>query len=243
MKQIGKVDILAFGAHPDDVELSCSGTLLHHIDMGYSIGIVDLTLGELGTRGDAALRTQEAFLAAQKMGASFRYQMRLADAFFGQSKDELLALIQVIRQAQPKIVLANALSDRHPDHGRAAKLVADACFYSGLFKINTADTHGVPLPPWRPDLVLHYIQDHHLKADLVFDISSYMDKKIEIISCFSSQFYNPNSHEPESPISGKSFFDYIRAKAKVFARPIFAEYAEGFQLARPAGVKNLFDLQ
>jgi len=237
--KIQEVDILAIGVHPDDVELSCSGTLLGHIAKGYSVGLLDLTLGELGTRGNAALRTEEAMHAAFKLGATFRKQLDLPDGFFEWSFKEIIKIISIVRAAKPKIVFANALSDRHPDHGRAAKLTADALFYSGLQKITTFDSNGLPQNRWRPENLFHYIQDHQLNADIVFDISDYMDQKIEIIKSFKSQFYDPNSSELDSPISGEDFFDLLKAKAKIYGRSINVKYGEGFNTTGPFEVKDL----
>ncbi len=238
LNRINTVDILAIGVHPDDVELSCSGTLFSLIRKGYSVGLLDLTLGELGTRGNANIRTQEAFQAAQMLQAKFRIQLDLPDGFFEWSKSEILKIISVIRSAKPKLVFANAIKDRHPDHGRAAKLVSDALFYSGLQKIITKDANGTIQERWRPARILHYIQDHHLDADVAINISDYMDAKIELIKCFKSQFYNPDSTEADSPISGKDFFEFIKAKAKIYGRSIQVEYAEGFNYNGPYPVKD-----
>ena len=241
-----KVDILAIGVHPDDIELSCSGTLLRHLDQGKTVGLLDLTRGELGTRGSAEIRDEEAAAAAKLMGASFRLNLKMADGFFAYSKTNLLEIIRVIRSCQPDIVLANALNDRHPDHGRAAKLEADACFYSGLAKISTVDAEGNPQERWRPKAVYHYIQDFHLKPDFVVDISPYIDRKFELIYAFRSQFHVPGSNEYHkelnSPISGEDFMEYMRSRAATYGRPSGFKYAEGFNIARTIGVKNLFDL-
>lgn len=241
-----KVNILAIGAHPDDVELSCSGTLLRHLKMGKTVGLLDLTRGELGTRGTADIRDKEAAHAAQLMGAAFRKNLHLPDGFFDRSQENIVKIIEVIRWCQPDIVLANALSDRHPDHGRAAKLVAEACFYSGLVKIETNDEAGNVQDRWRPKAVYHYIQDHNLKPDFVVDISAYIDKKLELVLAFKSQFYIPGDTEFQkelsSPISGKDFVDFLRAKARSYARDAGFEYAEGFNVARTPGVLDLFDL-
>ncbi|MCB0636199.1 MAG: bacillithiol biosynthesis deacetylase BshB1 [Lewinella sp.] len=240
------VDILAIAAHPDDVELACSGTLLKHIDQGYTVGILDLTRGELGTRGSAEIRANEAAEAARLMGATFRHNVGLADGFFPYSEESIRRIIPVIRTARPRIVLANSLSDRHPDHGRAAKLIADACYYSGLAKIETTDEHGRAQEHWRPHAIYHYIQDHNLTPDFVVDISPYLEKKMELIMAFGSQFYNPEAseyaEELESPISSKSFFDYLTAKAAAYGRIANYDFAEGFNVARTPGVRNLFDL-
>lgn len=233
------VDILAIGVHPDDIELSCSGTLLKHIEKGFVVGLLDLTRGELGTRGSATIRMSEAMDAATLMGAKFRVMLDFADGFFNWDKSSILKIIQVIRSAKPTIILANALSDRHPDHGRAAKLIADAAFYSGLQKISTQDENSNEQERWRPKQILHYIQDHQLAADVIIDISSVMEMKLKLVQCFKSQFYNPDSPEPNSPISGKDFFDVIKAKNKTYGRPAGVEYAEGFNVEGPVLLKDL----
>jgi bacillithiol biosynthesis deacetylase BshB1 len=238
-----KIDILAIGVHPDDIELSACGTLLRHIDMGYSVALCDLTQGELGTRGNAALRLQEAEMARIRMGAVARENLGMSDGFFTHNEENMRKIIQVIRKYQPDIVLANAVSDRHPDHGRASKLISEACFYAGLSKIEIHDSNGSLLPAWRPTAVYHYIQDRHRTPDFVVDISSYIEKKMDCIMAFSSQFYNPDSGEPDTPISSMQFLDFLRAKNRVFARDINVEYAEAFNVERTIGVKDLFDLQ
>ena len=241
-----KIDILAVGVHPDDVELSASGTLLKHIEMGKTVGLLDLTRGELGTRGTADIRDEEAASASQKMGAQFRKNLRMADGFFSHSKDNLLKIIEVIRWCKPEIVLANSLEDRHPDHSRAAKLTADACFLSGLIKIPTTDTNGLQQNPWRPKALYHYIQDMDLTPDFVVDITPFMDQKMALILTFRSQFFLPRADEYKSelktPISGKDFMEFMYAKNRSFGRPIGVEYAEGFLKSRVYGVKTLFDL-
>ncbi|MCE3258946.1 MAG: bacillithiol biosynthesis deacetylase BshB1 [Bacteroidetes bacterium] len=236
-----KVDILAVGVHPDDVELSCSGTLLKHIASGKKAGILDLTKGELGTRGSAQLRTQEAMSAAKILGVDFRTQLDFKDGFFQNDEFHQRKIIEQIRKHQPEIILCNAVSDRHPDHGRAAKLVADACFYSGLVKIETL-MDGKPQAAWRPKAVYHYIQDNFIHPDFVVDISGFIDKKHEAIMAFSSQFYNPKSTEPATPISSKEFLEQLNAKMAIWARAIGTSYAEGFTVNRYPGVKDLFDL-
>ncbi|MBK7303800.1 MAG: bacillithiol biosynthesis deacetylase BshB1 [Saprospiraceae bacterium] len=236
-----KVDILAIGVHPDDVELSCGGTLALHKSLGHSFGILDLTEGELGTRGNAEQRKKEAFRAAEILGAEFRHILNIGDGFFQHEENNLKEIIRVIRACRPRIVFANALSDRHPDHGRAAKLVNDACFLSGLRKVNT-DYNNVNQESWRPEVLYHYIQDHYLKPDLVVDISGFLDKKMESIMAFESQFYKEGSSEPESPISGKDFLDFIKSKSRVVGRASGVEYGEGFNTARPIGVRNIFGL-
>lgn len=237
-----KLDILAIGVHPDDVELSASGTILKHIALGKTVGILDLTRGELGTRGSAALRTQEANRSAKILGVSVREQLNMADGFFENNEAHQKQIMQIIRKFQPEIVLCNAVSDRHPDHGRAAKLTSDACFYSGLVKIETKE-EGKTQAAWRPKAIYHYIQDQFIEPDFVVDITAYMDKKMESILAFSSQFYDPNSREPETPISSKSFMENVKAKSALFGRAINCNYAEGFTVSRYIGVENLFDLR
>jgi N-acetylglucosamine malate deacetylase 1 len=236
-----KLDILAVGVHPDDVELSCAGTLLRHIDLGYKVGLLDLTLGELGTRGNAEIRTQEALNSAQIMGALVREQLDIEDGFFTHNQANLLKIIHIVRKYQPEIIFANALEDRHPDHGRAAKLIADACFLSGLIKIETSDK-GEKQAAWRPKNVYHYIQDRVLKADFAIDISDYMEKKFACIAAFKSQFFDPLSNEPVTPISSQSFLDAIKGKDSIYGRYIGCNYAEGFNISRVMGIKNIFDL-
>lgn len=238
-----KLDILVIGVHPDDIELSASGTILKHIALGKTVGVLDLTRGELGSRGNAELRTEEANKAAKILGLSIREQLNMADGFFENNETHQKQIIQIIRKYQPEIILCNAISDRHPDHGRAAKLTSDACFYSGLSKVETrADDHKLQAP-WRPKAVYHYIQDNFIEPDFVVDITAHMDKKMESIMAYSSQFFDPNSKEPETPISSKNFMEYIKAKSSVFGRAINCDYAEGFTVNRYIGVENLFDLR
>lgn len=241
-----KVDILAIGVHPDDVELSCSGTLLKHLSMGKTVGLLDLTRGEMGSRGNAQIREQEANEAAKMMGAAFRLNLDMPDCFATWSEENLRKIIRVIRWCQPEIVLANAIDDRHPDHGRAAKLSADACFYAGLVKIETTWEDGTQQAAHRPRAVYHYIQDKNLQPDFVVDISGFMNRKMELVMAFKSQFYLPSEsgfqNEPQTPISGQDFMEFLRAKARTYARPLGLEYAEGFNVARTIGVGNLFDL-
>ena len=237
-----KVDILAIGVHPDDVELCASGTILKHLDLGYTVAICDLTQGELGTRGSGPLRLQEAEKAKQILGISHRENLGMADGFFQHNEENIKKIAKVIRKYKPEIVLANAVTDRHPDHGRASKLISDACFYAGLVKIETRDDEGLIQSAWRPKAVYHYIQDRDLKADFVVDITQYLDKKIESIMAYSSQFFDPESKEPETPISSKAFIDYMKAKNRAYGRDLGAEYAEAFTVEHNMGVKNLFDL-
>lgn len=237
-----KIDILAIGIHPDDVELCASGTLLHHAALGKTFGILDLSRGELGTRGTAEIRLQEAANAAKILGAAFRETLDIPDGLFTHTPENWLKIVRVIRACRPDIVLCNAPDDRHPDHGRAAKMTADACFYAGLEKIQTFDSEGKKQEKWRPKTVYHYIQDKQLTPDFAVDITPYFPKKMESIMAFRSQFYDPNSDAPDTPISGKDFLDFMAAKMQVFGRPISAQYAEGFLFSRTPGVLNLFDL-
>jgi bacillithiol biosynthesis deacetylase BshB1 len=236
-----KLDILAFAAHPDDVELSCSATLMKHIDMGKKVGIIDLTQGELGTRGNVETRYAEAELSSKIMGIHVRVNLKLQDGFFDFSEENKRLIIQQIRRFQPEIVLANAIEDRHPDHGQAAKLVADSCFLAGLRKIETSYA-GESQFAHRPKAVYHYIQDHNLNPDFLVDTSAYLDRKLEAIKAFKTQFYDPNSIEPATPISGEDFFDFIKSRMIQSGRIIGVKYAEGFTAAREIGVHNLFDL-
>jgi N-acetylglucosamine malate deacetylase 1 len=241
-----KLDILAIGVHPDDVELSCSGTLLKHIAMGDKVGLLDLTRGELGTRGTAETRDVEAENAKNLMGALVRENVAMQDGFFTHNEENLLKIIKILRKYQPSIVLINAIDDRHPDHGRASKLTSDACFLSGLIKINTEDELGNRQPAWRPKFVYHYIQDRSLKADFVVDITPFMEQKIELILTYKTQFsaaVNLTDEMPQTPISSPIFLEALKAKDRVYGRLINAEFGEAFTCERPIGVKNLFDLE
>jgi len=236
-----KIDILAFGAHPDDVELSAAGTLLKEASAGKKIGIIDLTQGELGTRGSAELRREEAAASAKILSLSCRENLEMKDGFFQNDETHIREIVRMIRKYQPEIVLANAPSDRHPDHGRAAKLVADACFYSGLRKIDTEE-EGESQQAWRPKTLYHYIQDYYQKPDLVIDVSHFVEPKMKAIKAFSSQFYDPDSNEPDSPIAVKNFFDFIEGRMINMGRYIQADYGEGFLKSRPLGVDSLTHL-
>ena len=235
------IDILAIGAHPDDVELACSGTLLHHAALGHSFAIVDLTAGELGTRGTAETRAVEAAEAAQILGAKERINLGLKDGFFLPDEASLRKLIEAIRYFKPRIVLANAIEDRHPDHGKGADFISRACFLSGLPKIETA-FQGKPQEAHRPAAVYHFIQDRFIKPDLVVDITPYYDTKMKAIMAFKSQFYNPNSPEPQTPISSSEFMAAHIGRARDMGRIISAEFGEGFTVERAPGVRNFFDL-
>jgi bacillithiol biosynthesis deacetylase BshB1 len=233
-----KVDILAIAAHPDDVELACAGTILKHIEQGYTVGIVDLTQGELGTRGSAEIRHIEASNSAQILGVKFRNNLNLGDGFFEENEATLKAIITQIRAAKPKIVLANSLKDRHPDHGRASALISRACFLAGLPKIETS-LNNVPQEAHRPKATYFYIQDYNIGADFIVDITAQYDKKLESILAFKSQFYDPNSPEPNTPISSKEFISFLEGRALEYGRLIGVKYGEGFKIDRPIGIENL----
>ncbi len=238
-----KLDILAIAAHPDDVEISASGTVIRHINLGYRAGIIDLTRGELGTRGNEEIRMKEAGEAAKIVGFEIRENLGLSDGFFSNHKDDLLKLVQAIRTYRPEILLANAIDDRHPDHPKAAAFVREGAFLAGLSKIDTFDKRGNTQERWRPKAIYHYIQDYQLHPDLVVDITPYFEQKMKSMLAFRSQFYDPGSAEPDSPISGKDFLDFIEAKARIFGRYIGVDYAEGFNVQRPAGVDDLMALR
>lgn len=237
-----KLDILVFGAHPDDVELGCAGTILKEISLGKTVGIVDLTHGELGTRGSAEIRGQEATDAAKILGVSVRENLNMRDGFFVNDEKHQLEIIKMIRKYQPEIVLCNAIDDRHIDHGKGSKLVSDACFLSGLLKIETV-LDGEIQKPWRPKLVYHYIQWKNIEPDFVVDISGFTDKKIESILAYRSQFYDPNSKEPESPISSKNFLESLNYRSRDLGRLTGVEHAEGFTVERYLVVNSLGDLK
>lgn len=235
------IDILAFGAHPDDVEISCGGTLLRYAYEGKQIAIVDLTQGELGTRGSGGLRMEECKAASQILGLVDRVNLGMADGFFEENEDHLHQIIREIRHFRPKLIFANSIRDRHPDHGRAAALVARAAFLSGLPKIKT-ERNGISQEAFRAPMLLHYIQDIYIEPDVVLDVSAYAADKIKLVQCFSSQFFDPNSTEPETPISNAHFFEFMKGRMLQFGRPIGAQYAEGFTVNRTLGVSDLFHL-
>ncbi|MDG1658437.1 MAG: bacillithiol biosynthesis deacetylase BshB1 [Crocinitomicaceae bacterium] len=237
-----KLDILAFAAHPDDIELSASGTLMKHIAAGKKVGIVDLTQGELGSRGSVELRYEEAAASAEVLGIHTRVNLKMEDGFFEINEANKRLVVEQIRRFQPEIVLANAINDRHPDHGRGSKLVSEACFLAGLRKVETT-WEGENKVAFRPNAVYHYIQDYSIKPDFVVDVTEYYDRKMESISCFKSQFFNPESTEPETPISGKGFTEFVASRMMELGRPIGAKYGEGFTVERFIGVESLFDLK
>ncbi len=237
-----KLDILVFAAHPDDAELGCSGTIAAQVAKGYKVGIVDLTHGEMGTRGTPETRLKEAAKAAQILGLAARENMGFQDVFFKDDAEHQLKLIQVIRKYQPEIVLANAVNDRHPDHGKGASLATNACFMSGLAKIETYQ-HGIKQSAWRPKFVYHYIQNNYIQPDFIVDISEFWDSKVNSIAAFGSQFYNPESKEPASFISSPEFLPFIESRAREFGHRIQSKYGEGFTIERFIGVTDLFDLK
>ena len=236
-----KLDILAIGAHPDDVELSCSGTIAKEIAAGKKVGILDLTRGELGTRGSAEIRDKEAAAAAKILGVSIRENLAFADGFFTNDKEHQLKIIEVIRKYQPDIVLCNAVDDRHIDHPKGSKLASDACFLSGLRKMET-ELNGAPQKEWRPKQVYHYIQWKNIEPDFVVDISDFIDIKEKSVLAYSSQFYNPDSNEPPSPITSKNFIESVQYRAKDLGRIVGVDYAEGFTSERYICVKKISDL-
>lgn len=236
-----KLDILAIGAHPDDVELGCAATLAKEISLGKKVGILDLTRGELGTRGSAAIRDEEAAKAAKILGISVRENLKFEDAFFVNDKKHQIEIIKIIRKYQPNIVLCNAIDDRHIDHPKASKLVSDACFLAGLLKIETFIDGNIQ-QPWRPKQVYHYMQWKNIEPDFVVDVSGFMDVKLEAVKAYSSQFYNPSSKEPTSPISSKNFLESVLYRAKDLGRLVGVDYAEGFNSERYVAVKTLDNL-
>ncbi|MHA7862747.1 bacillithiol biosynthesis deacetylase BshB1 [Flagellimonas marinaquae] len=238
-----KLDILVFGAHPDDAELGAGATIAKEVSKGKKVGIVDLTRGELGTRGSAEIRDQEAAKAAEILGVSVRENMEFADGFFVNDKEHQLELIKIIRKYRPEIVICNAVEDRHIDHAKGSKLVSDSCFLSGLRKIDTKmDGDDQWQDAWRPKVVYHFIQWKNLEPDFVVDVTGFIEKKTDAIMAYASQFYDPNSDEPETPISSKNFTDSVNYRARDLGRIIGVEYAEGFTVERYVGVESLYDL-
>jgi len=236
-----KLDILAIGAHPDDVELGCGATMAKEISLGKKVGILDLTRGELGTRGSAEIRDIEASNAAKILNVSVRENLAFADGFFANDKKHQLEIIKIIRKYKPAIVLCNAVDDRHIDHSKGSSLASDACFLSGLMKIETK-INGKKQDAWRPKQVYHYIQWKNIEPDFVVDVSDFIETKVNAVKAYSSQFYDPNSKEPNSPISSKNFLESIKYRAQDLGRLIGVEYAEGFTTERYAAVKSLDNL-
>ena len=236
-----KLDILAFGAHPDDVELGCGGTIAKEISNGKKVGIIDLTRGELGTRGSAETRDIESAKASEILGLSIRENLNFKDGFFVNDKTHQIEIIKIIRKYRPEIVLCNAQDDRHIDHPRAANLVSDACFLSGLRKIST-DYDGTNQSEWRPKNVYHYIQWKNSQPDFLVDVSGFIETKLNAIKAYSSQFFDPNSTEPNTPISNKNFIDNVINRSADLGRLINVEHAEGFTSKKSIGVSNLENL-
>jgi len=235
-----KLDILAIGVHPDDVELGCSGVLINEIKRGKSTGIVDLTEGELGTRGTVETRYAEAAVAARIIGVNIRENLKMRDGFFRNDEEHQLRLIRAIRKYQPEIVIGNILDDRHPDHGRAGHLIADACFLSGLAKVTTVDEQGKTQGKWRPKYVLHYLQDWYHEPDLLVDISDVFEQRMESIKAYSTQFSaTDNSDGPQTYISTPDFLDSVIARARMFGKRIGVKYAEGFITEKKIGISSL----
>jgi len=237
-----KLDILVMAAHPDDAEMSAAGTMAIAIEKGRKVGIVDFTRGELGTRGTPEIRAEEATAASKILNVSVRENLDFRDGFFKNDEEHQMKLIRVIRRYQPDIVLANAIEDRHPDHGKGAAIAVDACFLSGLRMIRTFEDDGTEQAAWRPKFLYHYIQDRYIKPDLVVDITKYWDLKEASIRAYKSQFYDPNSSEPESYLTSPEFLDFLKARAQEMGHSIGARYGEGFTKTKMLGVKDLFDL-
>lgn len=236
-----KLDILAFGAHPDDVELGCAGTILKEVSLGKKVGIVDLTRGELGTRGTAETRDEEAKNAAKILGILVRENLAFRDGFFVNNEKHQLEIIKMIRKYKPEIVLCNAIEDRHIDHGKGSQLVSDSCFLSGLIKIET-HIDGKKQVAWRPKMVYHYIQWKNLQPDFVVDITGFEKQKIEAILSYKTQFYVPNSKEPATPITSKNFLESLNYRAQDLGRLVGVNFAEGFTAERCLAVNSLENL-
>ncbi len=233
-----KLDILAIGAHPDDIELSCGATIAKEISLGKKVGALDLTRGELGTRGSAEIRDEEAKEAAKILNLTIRENLAFADGFFTNDKEHQLKIIEIIRKYKPEIILCNAIDDRHIDHPKASKLVSNACFLSGLRKIETTLDNKIQ-EAWRPKKIYHYIQWKNIKPDFVVDVTDFIDIKLKAVKAYSSQFYNPNSNEPTSPITSENFLESILYRAQDLGRLIGVEYAEGFTTERYVAVSSL----
>lgn len=233
-----QLDILAFGVHPDDVELSCAGTLLASIHQGKKVGIIDLTRGELGTRGSAEIRDEEAAAAAKILGVHHRENLKMADGFFTHSEENIRKIIEVLRKFRPSVILANAVEDRHPDHGRSAKLVADAAFLAGLQKIETQDEYGNLQKAFRPTQVFHYVQDRVLNPDFVFDVTPFYEKKMDSIRAYRTQFYSADSSEPSTYISSPQFLETVKGRDMMMGKKIGVLYGEGFNTEKTIGIQD-----
>lgn len=234
-----KLDLLAIGVHPDDVELGCSGTIINEVKRGKKVGVVDLTQGELGTRGTIDTRYQEAAAAGIIMGISVRENLRMRDGFFVNDEAHQMQLIKIIRKYKPDVVIGNAINDRHPDHGRASKLIEDACFYSGLAKVETKDDDGQPQEKWRPAYVLHYIQDRYIEPHLIIDITDVFEQRMKAIEAYSTQFKADGQDGPQTYISSPAFYESVIARARMLGKRIGVKYAEGFTSDKKIGISNL----
>ena len=236
-----KLDILVLAAHPDDAELGCGGTIAKHIALGHKVGIVDFTRGELGTRGTVQTRDQEAAESARILGVSVRENLNLKDGFFRNVAEDQMAVIRVIRKYRPELILANAVFDRHPDHGKGAELAFESSFLAGLSKVETS-LDGKPQTSWRPKAMYHYIQSQYLKPDIIVDVSDFWETKMTAIRAFKTQFYDPHSNEPTTYISNPGFLKMVESRAQEMGYAIGKNYGEGFTVRRFIGVKSLFDI-
>jgi bacillithiol biosynthesis deacetylase BshB1 len=236
-----KLDILVFGAHPDDAELGAGGTIAKEVSRGKKVGIIDLTRGELGTRGSADIRDKEAAAAANVLGVMVRENLKFRDGFFRNDEHHQIEIIKILRKYRPDIVLCNTIEDRHIDHARGSELVSNSCFLSGLIKIET-QLENIVQEAWRPKVVYHYIQWKNIKPDFVVDISGFISKKTEAIAAYASQFHDPDSDEPETPISSKTFLDSVHYRARDLGRLIGQDYAEGFTAERLLAIDSLYGL-
>ena len=234
-----KLDVLAIGVHPDDVELGCSGTLINEVKKGKKVGIVDLTEGELGTRGTVESRYREAAEAARIIGAAARENLKMRDGFFKNDEEHQLKVVRILRKYQPEVVIANILEDRHPDHGRAGQLVYDACFLSGLKQIETSDEQGNGQAKWRPKALFHYIQDRFYEPHFVVDISDVFEQRMASVKAYTTQFHDPNSQEPATYISNREFMESIISRARLLGKRIGVQFAEGFITKKSIGVSSL----
>lgn len=234
-----KLDVLAIGVHPDDVELGCSGTLIKEVRRGKKAGVIDLTQGELGSRGTIETRTNEAREAAKIMGVAVRENLKMRDGFLSNDEAHQLQLIAAIRKYQPEIVIGNILEDRHPDHGRAGQLIYDACFLSGLKKVKTTDQEGKEQQRWRPKQLFHYLQDRFYEPDIIIDITDVWEERLESIKAYKTQFYNPDSSEEDTYISSPEFLESVIARARLLGKRIGVQFAEGFISKKSIGINNL----
>ena len=233
-----KLDVLAFGSHPDDVELGCSGTLINEVNRGKKVGVIDLTQGELGKTGTIDTRYQQAADAARIMGVAVRENLKMRDGFFKNDEEHQMQVVRVLRKYQPEIVIANILEDRHPDHGRGGSLLYDACFLSGLRQVKTFE-EGKAQEKWRPKMLLHYIQDRFYEPDILLDITKVWEQRMQAIKAYKTQFYDPNSSEPQSYLSNPEFIEALSARARLLGKRIGVQYAEGFLSKKNIGIRDL----